>query len=361
MGYRLTGDETVPDGVRRIAHELTSEAIGLLDAPGDDIEEVVHEVRKNCKKLRGLVRLVRPGMKDTYTTANATFRDAARHLASIRDAHALLDTFDDVMASEYGWALTQQLVGVRRGLLARAEAASAAVSEGDERIAAARELLQEGHEAIDRWPVPDDPDAMAAGLAKTYGRGRKRLRDTLSHPTDETLHQWRKRVKYTWYHVRLLQDAAPSVLEPLADRMHDLSDVLGDDHDLAVLSAQILAEPDEFGGDLEVAHAVGLMGSVREDLQQRAVRLGVRMYVEPPDAFAGRMVGYWTAWHDHGDEWVAGEVADLAPVDDDLDQRSGRQLYTIARELDVAGRSRMSRDDLVASIRAAGWTAADTS
>ena len=191
---------------------------------------------------------------------------------------------------------------------------------------------------------------------KTYGRGQNGLHDSLQEPTDETLHDWRKRVKYTWYHVRLLRNAAPSVLKPLVGRFHDLSDVLGDDHDLAVLTQQLTADPADFGGDDAVAQAMAVIAYRRGDLQKRAARLGARLYVEPPDAFASRLVGYWLAWHEHGDELPAGEIADLAPPDDDLDERSVRQLYAIAQGLDIGGRSSMDRDNLIASIRAAGWT-----
>lgn len=360
MTYRLHRDESLSIGVRRVAHELADECLTLLDGPGDDVEEAVHEVRKNCKKLRGLVRLVRPALGNAYRPANVAFRDAARQLSSIRDAHALLETYDDLLAAVRtsrtdGHDVSGAFLEVRGGLAARAAAASASVAEGDERIRAARELIAGGRDQIDHWPLSNDVDVLAGGLTKTYRRGRNRMRECLFRPTDEGLHQWRKRAKYTWYHVRLLRDAAPSVLKPLIGRFHDLSDVLGDDHDLAVLVEQLRADTGDFGGDDAVATTVQAVEVVRADLQQRAMRLGPRLYAERPSAFADRLVAYWTAWQEHGDERAAGEIADLAPADDDLDERSVRQLYAIARELDVPGRSSMDRDGLISSIRAAGW------
>ncbi len=46
------------------------------------------------------------------------------------------------------------------------------------------------------------------------------------------MHEWRKRVKDLWYHVTLLQDAWRPVMSALADEAHELSDRLGDEHDL---------------------------------------------------------------------------------------------------------------------------------
>lgn len=359
MSYRFDHGETIPDGVRRIAREQIDDALDLLAEPAaDDVEDAVHEVRKNCKKLRGMVRLVRPGMGDDYTTANATFRDAARELSSIRDAHALLETFDELVAAHASRVHAEGLTSVRAELSRRATAASDAVADDDERIEHAHALLLEGRDRINDWPLEDDVDILGAGAAKTYKRGRKRLRDSMSDPTDETLHQWRKRVKYTWYHVRLVRDSAPSVLKPLVKRFHDLSDVLGDDHDLAVLTEQLHAAPEAFGGHAAVGRAMEVIDASRDDLQRRGRSLGSRLYVESPSAFAERISGYWSTWQEYGDELKAGEITDLASVDDDLAQRPVRELYAIAQDLDIGGRSRMDRDDLIGAIRAAGWVAA---
>jgi CHAD domain-containing protein len=356
MSYRFERDETISDAVRRVAHELLGESLGLLDAPGDDVEGAVHEVRKNCKKLRGLVRLVRPAMGDAYRTANVTARDAARELASIRDAHALLETCDHLVAARPDDVVDGGLVPVRRELAGRAGAATEAVSDRDQRILDAAELLTNLRDQVDDWPLTEDVGVLAAGAAKTYKRGRKRWRDSQLSPTDERLHQWRKRVKYTWYHLRLLRDSAPGVLRPLIGQFHDLSDALGDDHDLVVLTEQLQATPLAFGGLDAVERAMQVITPARTELQSAAASLGARLYVEPPDRFADRLAGYWTVWHEHGDEQPAGEISDLTPPSDDLDERSVRDLYAIARELELDGRSSMDRDALIGTIRASGWT-----
>ena len=67
--------------------------------------------------------------------------------------------------------------------------------------------------------------------------------------------------KYGWYHARLLQPVAPSALGPLAKRLKDLSDGLGDEHDLAVLRGMILASPADFGEGAEAA--IALIDAVR--------------------------------------------------------------------------------------------------
>lgn len=307
MSYRLEHDEPIMDGVQRIGREQSDKALRKLDAL-DDLESDVHEARKHCKKLRGLVRLVRPEMEDEYQRANTAFRDAARELAPMRDAHALLGTFDDMISiSEVP---EDRFASVRSALAEDSEQASERDDLSD-RVERACELIVAGASRIPRWEVDDPIDAIRAGVQKTYGRGRKRLADSAENGEAGDRHQWRKRVKYGWYHTRLLENAAPSIFDSLSDRMHDLSDALGDDHDLAVLTDRIGHDRDRFGDDETVEAALRLIAGWQFELQRRALSLGRRMYVEKPKHFGRRLSGYVEVWRSHGDELEAGELEDL--------------------------------------------------
>jgi CHAD domain-containing protein len=314
MSYAIRRSEHPADAVRRIAHEEVGAALHAL-AHTDElgVEEAIHDVRKRCKQLRGLIRLVPRELGKEYRRANDTFRDAARELSVIRDAQALLATFDEMVeAANAQLPDDEGLAAVRAGLAHRAERAHAEVAGRSANIERAAELLAAGEARIDRWSVTSDGwEAFAAGLGTTYDRGRRALAAAHEAPTAEAFHEWRKRAKYGWYHTRLLAPMAPSVLDPLAQRFHDLSDALGDAHDLAVLTDQLAADPDHFGGADAVVAAGEVVDAHRSDLEHRAVSLGSRLYVEPPKRYVARMGGYWDLWHHLGDELAAGEMAAL--------------------------------------------------
>jgi len=73
------------------------------------------------------------------------------------------------------------------------------------------------------------------GHAVQRNRARRRLRAAADEITDEHLHEARKRAKDLWHATQLLRPAAPKKLKRLSRRAHRLADLLGDDHDLAVL------------------------------------------------------------------------------------------------------------------------------
>ncbi|NIR50351.1 hypothetical protein GWO43_17745 [candidate division KSB1 bacterium] len=59
MSYRLDDQETLPDGITRIATEQVGRALGQLTTGVDDRDEAVHDARKCLKKVRAVLRLVR--------------------------------------------------------------------------------------------------------------------------------------------------------------------------------------------------------------------------------------------------------------------------------------------------------------
>lgn len=306
MAYRLrlvdAIDGALDGAIRRLAVEQTDAALDDVRAH-DDLAAAVHDCRKRCKKVRGLVRLVRPALGDQYGAVNRAYRDAARVLSPLRDAHALAGTFDDLVAGADALIEPGRLDDVIDGLHQRAAARSAAVRSDPSEIHEARGQLETARAAIDEWHLDETGwDAIGPGVAKTYGRGRDACVAAADCATAERFHELRKRVKYTWYHLRLLRDAAPWVLAPLADRFHDLSDGLGDAHDLAVLGDQLRSNPDAFGGDAIVGEAVVLADGFRQRLERRSLVVAARLYAEEPDAFAGRLGAYWAAWRRDGTE-----------------------------------------------------------
>ena len=68
MGYHLRKHEDVQEGVRRIAAEQIRKGMGEIDDCTIDRHEVVHLLRKRCKKVRGLLRLVRPLLDDVFVS-----------------------------------------------------------------------------------------------------------------------------------------------------------------------------------------------------------------------------------------------------------------------------------------------------
>lgn len=287
MAYRLRRSENPDAGVRRIATEQIDKAIGALEADAD--AGAVHEARKCCKRLRGLLRLARGGLDDgTYRRENAAFRDIARGLAGLRDADAVLEALNGLAEHDPDGLDFDAVAAYLR------DAGPAQTRTVDTALADFREARLR----VPDWTIADNGfDALGPGLAKTYRRGCNRYRDARAGPSVAVLHEWRKRVKYHWYHVRLLAPMWPGPLGALTDELKTLSTRLGDDHDLAVLR-ETLPPAGEALGAAEHTRLLALIDTRREALQTDAFALGARVYAESPKRLKRRFRRYWQAWRD---------------------------------------------------------------
>lgn len=86
------------------------------------------------------------------------------------------------------------------------------------------------------------------------------------------------------------------------DQLHVLSDLLGDDHDLAGLRAQLHDQPNRFGGTDVVGEFTALLDRRRARVQDAALRLGHRCFAESKDAFVARVEQYWRTWAEEPDD-----------------------------------------------------------
>jgi len=305
MAYRFKRGETVKSGLRRIAHEQIEKAIGEVDDPSLGSDATVHQVRKRCKKLRGLLRLVRPTIGDTYARENAFLRDAARSIATLRDAESVLEAFDRLVEHFSEPVDVSGLQPVRETLLARRERIKAELIDDASRIEDFRKRMTGVLKRSAKWkPSKKEFKALAGGLEKTYARACDAMVAAYENPNTERFHEWRKRVKYHWYHTRLLQNTWREVMTERRRELKSLSDLLGDDHDLAVLRETVTSEcfRDESGASSETLQALlGLIDRRRAELQATARPLGERLFLAAPKTFADNVSTYWKAWR-RGDE-----------------------------------------------------------
>ena len=292
--YRLKDGEPVPEGIARMARGRIDDALDELGGKTDSTrEEAIHSARKNIKKLRALLRLTRDQLgTEVYRRDNQTFREAAQQLSGVRDADVMLATLDDLherYPGELGRRATGPAGDLRQAL--EAHRIRTAGGAGEQASEDAARLLRRVRRRIGGWPLEQDGfEAVEVGLRRSYRRGRRGYRTALREPGTENLHEWRKRVKDLWYHLDILRDTWTPVMKALADEAHELSDRLGDDHDLAVLLA--------WAGEHDTAAAEGLRGPVeqrRAELQADAFTLGARLYADKPGRFTRRVERWWDA------------------------------------------------------------------
>lgn len=305
MVYRLSRGEAVHQAAVRIAEEELAEAIAQLRNSGDPHARV-HTARKAIKRSRALLRLVRGGLGPFFTLENVNLRDAARRLSQRRDAAVALTALHQLVPEP-----SPALLAVRDALAAARDAAGA--PEAEETLRAAADELARTLSRRDQWPVfPGGWSVVKAGLRASYVGGRRAMREAYGAGSPEAFHEWRKRVKDLWYHTVLLQGVWKTVQSAWAEALEDLSDILGEDHDLEVLRAAAF----ELEGTSPAAREelAARTDERSRDLRAAALTLGQRIYAERPRDYLARIRSYWKAWrNDERRAVLARQAADSHP------------------------------------------------
>jgi hypothetical protein len=326
----LAPGERLAGGLRRMALgqlDMTLELLGAGsgDAPGEDDaiagppdERAVHETRKALKRVRALLRLLECELgEQTCAREHAALREVAGSLSGARDAAVMLSTLDGLIERH------ARALGRRRGVLelrrrVRAEQARMerqTLADPAARAAALGEL-QALRRRVAAWSL-SDRDGIAlieADLEKLYRQGRRRRLRVVRRRGDRTIamHEWRKRVKDLRYAAEMLErrsaggspgkngsgraDRAGERLRQIARHADALGELLGEEHDLAVLAAHLRAG--ELRGREDETWRTGrrtrerLLQAIakrRRALRKRALRDGRRLYEEPPAKFIRRV------------------------------------------------------------------------
>lgn len=269
---------------RDIALSQLDEALEALASPGEEKRSVVHEARRRCKKLRGLLRLVRPAFPD-FATENAAIRDAASLLSHLRDAEVLHETLGklaDASGSEIVAGISSRL------------AAEPLPEPPPDKLTEFRLHLLAVRERATQWTLrKDDSAVLLRGLRVAYRQDRERMAKALASGDPVDFHDWRKAQKYHSFHVDLLRKAAPDVLEADLKTLDKLSDLLGVHHDLAVLLHAVDTDKARFGGDEDIAALRDAIGARRKEIEARAASLGRQLLAERPRALVQRFSRYW--------------------------------------------------------------------
>ena len=320
MSYRLKFDEPVHKGWRRIVGEQIEAALALLET-GTDVDAAIHETRKSMKRVRALLKLLRPGLSPSdYKREKKRYADIGRLLSGVRDRAVLAAT---------ATALSQQTTGKARAaaqVLAKQAGSAAAAGDAGEReldaaggtdavdagikavlldaaahdtsdqVKAAIAALKQAAKSLKKLRLKSRGfDVVRAGLGKTYRAARGDMKLAYKSGVDEHFHEWRKSVQAHWRHMLLMERAWPDVFAARAQLAKEMSDLLGEDHDLYVLIQTLHAHAGT-GAAAAGRDALIRAARVRQDeIRRELAAKGQALFAEPANRFVSRVDDYWTA------------------------------------------------------------------
>ena len=272
--FPLAPGETLAQGLRRCAVEEIAAARRDVADPDLPREEIVHRTRRHIKRLRSLFFVFTPlpgADRDDRTTR---LRDIARLLADARDA--------DVVAAEARRLHTHAEaaeIAPLADLVARLDEASRRAHDRTPPLDLVAARLRACEADVQSLPL-DFPAGrlLRDALTESYRRGRRDWRDIDdSGGGEEALHDWRKRVKQRRHLTAMVPIELPACSTAVQHDLERLGEILGEEHDLAVLAERLNGEPGLLP-DTDRDALLDRLARRRRKLKKGAVELGGELY-----------------------------------------------------------------------------------
>jgi CHAD domain-containing protein len=304
MTYRLKLQEPIAQGVRRIALEQIEIAEAKL-ASKDDVAASVHDARRCLKRLRALLRLIRPALEEDLCRREAErLSGTGRLLSGVRDLDVMRQTLSKLESrfGEMPGGATERL----RKLLADGQSLGRR-SGAEGRRQALQRLGQTRKLFTGKVIAEVELGHLIAGLGRTYRKARKAFHDAYREPSDESFHAWRKQVQLHWRHMLLLSRGWPEALSARASEAKEVSQLLGEDHDHSILMTFAGEEAASAIKPEDLAAVTAVCRSCQTELRAAAKPRGERLFAESAGNLERRVTLYWTS---------AQKLAALAPAKD---------------------------------------------
>ena len=289
-GRHIHPDRSATAAVRRAAlHHAASAERALGRSRLSDWQ--VHQARKQIKKSRAALRLLRAAMpQPTYRREDAALRSAAHALNAARDARVLLRTLESLCRRRAAFGRDTAAAALSKLLRRRQAQALHQLRQQPALLSAARATLRQLQLRAPRWRLGQlGWQLLRRGFKRIYRGGRRGAHAAKRRSDAFTMHQWRKQVQYLSHALQILkplQSRLPSKATAVARR---LADYLGEAHDLALLrsTASAFGQSHEPLGE-EIQAAIERRRAV---LQLKAIAAGKRLYARKPRAMAARACG----------------------------------------------------------------------
>jgi CHAD domain-containing protein len=283
--FRIPADVDFETGFRQTVMEPATDAAELLEKYELDRGKAIHQSRKDLKKLRAAVRLLRDHAEEGFTPAEGSrLRDAGRLLAAARDADVKLATLTSLRQRGVLPVSHQVLDDWTAALERDQDELRHRLDDPHVPIGSSGALLRsidaviEECQSVAAWPVEGlTLHLVRLALVRERGRGIAAMGRVAEGGDDAAVHDFRKRVKDLWHHLDLLCDVVPDITPDHVERAHAVSDLLGDHNDLAVLVDDARRRPDIVNAD-DLTAIDAAVRDVQNDLRDHALEQARALY-----------------------------------------------------------------------------------
>ncbi len=263
-----------------ILREITSSLALQLNSELNS-ESRIHEYRKSIKRCRSLLRLLKQCINEIdYERLDNKLSEVAEEMTQRREATVNLRTFLKLTQNYQTFVPEDIKKQVIADLTQKLEKAYGMINTDPVKTESSilfhlKALWSDlNNIAIKSSTYSDFIDT----IEKTHYKAARLYFDSRNTLDTEIIHKWRKYTKHLLLQMRFTPEIDRTEMEPLLSKLDRISELLGKDHDLAVLETKLKENPILHTENLQTIHLV--ICKERTIIQKETFKLGEEVFSE---------------------------------------------------------------------------------
>jgi CHAD domain-containing protein len=263
--------------LRRLLLLMLDEASAQLRAGNPDTA-AIHQLRRSIKRARALTLLLRGAVTRHSTDAmGEELADIARPWGVLRDAQ-----------------VSRQLLAELRAPAATGPPPRESTAPRVQLCRRTRRRLAECRSEVEGWSVtPGGWEVVGKSLRRAWRRARTMLPPDIPGATPQALHRWRRRVKVMQNELLVLTPLHDEAVLRLLRDLGRLGDLLGREHDLAVLAAGLRCGRIRTAPSVSRRSILAVIRNERRRLRGSIEQLGVPLFARSEQQLERRLHRRW--------------------------------------------------------------------
>ena len=285
--------ESFREGILRLLDELHDESARYALARSRQ-HVSVHELRKNIKKIRGILRLLRHEIgRDKYHELNDMYREIAQKVAILRDDTSQIELLESMQKQVDDGKIDRAMSKAIRQVERKRKDEFSEFYRRNRHYSVCYDILAV-KEVVRELDFAGDPDYyILKSLKRIHKRARSAWEISGFLKTDEIYHYWRKQVKYLMYQLMILNIAWPDYFKAYISELNKLSGLLGKLHDLNLFNEHINEEKLIVLKPHQKKSLLKYIYRKRATLKKRIEQVGETLFSESSEAFSMRIYDIW--------------------------------------------------------------------
>ncbi len=291
----LKPSENIKDELKKMILNRIDFILDTIRDNDRDIHKRIHEIRKSFKVIRAILRLFRDSVGySVYYRENIFFRDLSRKLSVARDNEVLLERAEVVLKNLPVGTRDSRTDSLREELEKRRDESITQIIEKDDVLGQISEELNHSTSRIDNLKIKNEGfEVIHEGLERIYRQSRKYLHLMIEQPDPESIHNFRKRVKYLWYQLSILKPVYSRMLKAYSKTLENISDEIGLHRDYT-LFLELMEENNFFNLNKKQEKFIReFTDKERDTIFSKALEPSEKFFLEKPTVFANKINKYY--------------------------------------------------------------------